>query len=164
MNKNISIDIFSETNPAFLSVMLWHFLSGIKESGVDGADFPLIFLPIPLVLYKNSNVTFDHTNKKTGILRWINTNKGILLDLTNRVNMTSDYSRRAISFGFMHSILDIDSSTGKIITSDQGFSKKPTYPASDVRGNAFTKANRLGYWIGDLNSTETTFNALGIAV
>ena len=80
-----SLDIFADTNPAYCSRILMEFCWGYEEEAGSGVPFPLIILPLPIVLSGDHEAMFDGTNKATGLFTWIDRNPELLLDLSERV-------------------------------------------------------------------------------
>lgn len=156
MNK-ISIDIFAETNPAFCSLIIFNFCKGYFKETNFGVPFPLLILPLPIVLSNDLSKSFDGTNVKTGFFRWIENNPEILLELTTRINESNEFLKPAIEFGVFKKIFTIDSS-GLLIPDESGVNKRKKSEFDKL----FKTAERFGSWIGQVNSTKTIYNCLGI--
>jgi hypothetical protein len=156
MNKT-SIDIFAETNPAFCSLILFNFCKGYYNVTKTGAPFPLLFLPMPIVLSNDLSKSFAGTNVNTGFFRWVENNPELLLDLTIRINDSSEFLKPAIEFGVFKRIFKIDDS-GNLIPVEKSV-KKQKNPELD---RLFKFSERLGNWIGQVNSTKTIYNQLGL--
>ncbi len=159
-----SVDVYAETNPVFLSFVLWNFLRGHEEVDRHGAVVPLLFLPIPIVLSTSTVPTFKGTNKTTGLIAWLNRNPELALRLPSQIDNSVPFVKKAILFGLSASILEIQKNDGTIKTSNKGLTKSPKYPASDNRGLAFGLACRFGFWVGEMRSPKTVLNALGIVL
>ncbi len=48
-----SIDVYAQTNPAFLGIVLHQFVIGYKKASAEYPDYPLMFLPCPIALSKS---------------------------------------------------------------------------------------------------------------
>ena len=158
-----SIDVYSETNPAFLSLALWSFLKGFQESDESGAELPMLYLPIPIILSGDFQSTFEKTNKRTGFLAWLNRNQGQLINFDNQLKNTRNYTQKSILFGLQNEIISV-SSDGKFGAIDTGLSKKPKYIAKSYLGKVFTRSERFGFWLGDMRSTKAVYSSLRVVV
>lgn len=156
MNR-ISIDIFAETNPAFCSLLIFNFCKGYFNETKSGVPFPLIILPLPVVLSNDLSKSFEGTNVKTGFFKWIENNPEILLDLTSRINDSAEFLKPAIEFGVFKELFGIDSS-GLVIPRENSIEKSKN-PELD---KLFKSAERMGKWIGQVDSTKTIYNHLGL--
>ena len=156
MNRT-SIDIFAETNPAFCSLIIFNFCKGYFNETKFGVPFPLTILPLPLILSNDLSKSFDGTNVKTGFFRWIENNPEILLDLNIRINESSEFLKPAIKFGVFKRIFEIDNS-GLLLPVEKSIKNRKKIELD----NLFKYADRLGNWIGQVNSTKTIYNHLGL--
>ncbi len=155
----ISSDIFAETNPAFCSIILLKFISGYFYVTSDGVPFPLLILPLPILLSGDLCKSFEGTNQKTGFYRWLENNNGIILNLSVRVEESFAYFKPAIEFGFRKNIFLI-SENGKINPIAQNV--KNTFSPSIAEQIKY--AERMGNWLGQINSVKTIYNCLGLEI
>ena len=158
MNK-ISIDAFSETNPAFCSLIIFNFCRGFTSETKEGVPFPIVFLVLPVVLSNDLSKSFEGTNVKTGFFKWINSNPEILLGLTTRINESTEFFKPAIKYGLHKKILHINDSGYLVPIIENIKTSKKTQ-----LDYLFKYAERLGNWMGQINSTKTIYNYLGIQV
>lgn len=158
-----SLDIFAETNPAFCSIVLFNFCKGYNSEASDGLGFPLILLPLPIVLSGDLESSFANTRVDTGFFSWIDRNPSILLNLPDRIQDTLTITRNAVEFGISKSILRV-ADTGKIQPEEKGLSKKKFPQSSSKVGRAYTNAYRFGQWLGQINSVTTIYNHLGLEI
>lgn len=156
MNKT-SIDIFAETNPVFCSLIIFSFCKGYFKVTKLGVPFPLLILPLPVILSNDLANSFDGTNVKTGFFRWIENNPEVILDLTTRINESNEFLKPAIEFGVFKKILKIDS-LGLLIPAENGVNKRKKAELDKL----FKTAERLGNWIGQVDSAKTIYNHLGL--
>lgn len=156
MNK-LSIDIFAETNPGFCSLILFHYCKGYFNETRIGVPFPLLLLPLPMLLSNDLTTIFSSTNIKTGFFRWVENNPEVLIDLNQKVNGATEFLKPAIEFGVFKNIFQVNSS-GLFIPIDKSIKK-----TSDIElDKLFKYADRLGAWMGQVNSTKTVYNHLGL--
>ncbi|WEA01773.1 three component ABC system middle component [Mucilaginibacter sp. SJ] len=158
MNK--SIDVFAATNPAFLSLVLLGYLEGYTEEAGSGLPFSLLVLPIPIILSGDLESTFDGTNIKTGFYSWIKQNPQILIGLNTRINDSIEYIQPAMAYGIAKKIIGFDSYSNLVAHSDNIGN---IYGSSSIARH-FKNAKRLGSWIGQIKSTKTIFNHLGLEI
>lgn len=158
MNK--SVDVFAATNPAFLSLVLFSFIEGYNDEASEGLPFPLAVLPIPIIVSGDLDNTFNGTNIKTGFYAWIKQNPVVVVNLNERINDSIEYIQPAISFGIAKKIIRFDERGGLwAITQNTG-----NLHSSTILGRFFKNSKRLGNWIGQIKSTKTIFNHLGLQV
>lgn len=158
--KHFSDDVFSASNPAFCALVLHYFLKGFNESNKNGVDFPILFLPIPLLLSTDVMSTLVHTNKATGFLNWITSNPLVKIDLHERIHNTIQITKDAILFGTQQGVL--------LVSDTAQFYPTGTIKEKDVKEiglHSYTSVSeRFGYWSGKLDSTKTLLYSLGITL
>lgn len=158
-----SLDVYSATNPIFLSLLLWHFVDAHDDASTDGCDLATLYLAIPIAASDELRDTFAQTQKNTGLFTWLRRNPQLPLYMADRVSRARYHSASAIRFAAISGIITV-SDAGFFHAGPRSlFNKNPTYPASDTRGAAFRRASKLGSWIGRIGSTEMVFNALRIS-
>ncbi|ADO69776.1 three component ABC system middle component [Stigmatella aurantiaca] len=153
-------DVYAMTNPALCSLIICSFLEGHEASSGRGAEFPLLFLPIPLVLSETSRNTFSKTNSRTGFFTWIQRNPEILIDLAARINRTATYSREGLLFGARYRMLAGDNEGG-MRTAKKIVSSQLQSIHADLR-SYFNIARRFGYWVAEVGSTRMILHSLGL--
>ncbi|SDC10776.1 hypothetical protein SAMN02799630_00551 [Paenibacillus sp. UNCCL117] len=158
-----SSDVFSITNPALTSLLLWSFLEGFETGERSGCPFPLIFLPLPLVLSQSIRDDFKGTNAATGLYSWITRRQKILINLDTRINKTASLTRNAIIFGASNGII-IFEANGTLKSGSKGIVKSRLKNNSDEIKEMIGAANKLGVWFSQINSTSSILNSLGLTV
>lgn len=164
MMSRLSIDIYSATNPALCSVILWSFGSGFTSVNSKGVDYPLLFLPIPIVLSKSLVETFNQTNASTGFLNWVIRSPEITIGLAEKLEKTSPYTRSALLFGFQHQMFTINSAGNLILLDEFTLSTYRQRSLSEDIRQAISLSKRLGNWLGNLDSTSNAFYSLGLTL
>lgn len=155
------IDVFAATNPAFIAVLLRSFCEGYTKRANVGADYPLLFLVMPIVLTADVANTLQGTNAATGFLNWITRSPQVLIDFPLRMKHTTDFTNAAIAFAVRHGLLACDPEI-RFVPSRAGLQREPSWPAADPRGRAMADARRLGHWLGELGSSRSAYYALGV--
>jgi hypothetical protein len=157
----VSIDTYAATNPAFCSVILYSFLEGFSTTNSTGIPFPLMLLPIPIVLTREIADSFEGTNVRTGLLTWATRSPEITIGLRERIQNTSDFSKQGLLFGSRFGLFSI-SDIGRVFLKPDCLKKNLPTTGRTYITEAIKLARRLGVWVGEAGSTETVFIALGV--
>lgn len=157
--EKVSIDIFAETNPAFCSIVLLKYCEGYFKEAKEGIPFPLLLLPLPIILSDDLAKTFEGTNSRTGFFHWVENNPELLLNLSERIDESSEFIKPAIEFGFYKRIFILDEK-GFIHPQSESI-KKITKSNLDI---FYKHAERMGQWVGQIKSVKTIYNCLGIQI
>ena len=155
-----SIDIFSQTNPGFCALILFSFIKAYEEESKAQISFPLLLIPIPLVLSNDLNDSFQHTNKRTGFFSWLEKNPKIKFKINNRIENSLDYIKQAIEYGFYKGIFKINDDGNVCIDKDS----VDTYYSNKITKPFYRKSQLLGLWMGQIDSPKTIFNLLDISL
>jgi hypothetical protein len=156
-----SIDVYSQTNPAFLGIVLYQFVLGYEKASDDYPDYPLLFLPCPIVVSKRLARTMNGTNASTGLAKWYLQSPEVQITLADEVLHTVRFTRRAIQFDLLSKVLEIHDSA--IVPVEGAFKKKPMDIANTtIENRPFAAANRFGQWCGQIHSTKRIFALLGL--
>src|SRR5688572_1603937 len=103
--SSASVDTYAAVNPAFCSLVLRAFVDGYCKVDARGASLPLSILPLPLVLTSGIAESLASTNVTTGLLPWTTRSQPSLVGLSERVEVTAEFSKRALLFAVRYSIL-----------------------------------------------------------
>lgn len=158
--EKVSIDIFANTNPAFCSLILHSFCQGYYTVKGKGVTFPLLLLPIPIILSNDLAPSFDGTNVKTGFLSWVKKNPFLTIGLSDRIESAYNIIKPGIAFACSKSILEVNSK-GEFFPKDDALKN---YVNVVELSKLYKNAYRLGQWLGEINSTKTIYNHLGISL
>lgn len=156
-----SVDVYSQTNPAFLGVILHEFVLGYHKAGEEFPDYALMYLPCPIAASKRLSRTMNGTNATTGLAKWYLQSSEAQINLADEVRCAVQFSRSALQYALLSDVLVIRGSS--ILPVDGAFKKKPKDPrGNSIENRPFTIANRFGQWCGQINSTERIFALLGL--
>ncbi|ASR46494.1 hypothetical protein B4V02_07280 [Paenibacillus kribbensis] len=158
-----SIDVFSVTNPALGSLVLWSFLQGYENKQQKGCPFPLVFFPLPLVISKSIRDEFKGTNAETGLYTWITRKQSILVNLDIRINRTSQLTRSAVIFGCANELMNFQPD-GTIISRSRGLYKNRLQNSSEEIKQMVNTSRKLGIWFSQIDSTASILNSLGLTL
>ncbi|WP_368298401.1 three component ABC system middle component [Cytobacillus firmus] len=161
----ISADTYTSTNPALCSLIVWSFLNGFETIKKDGCELPILFLPLPLILSKNIRNNFEGSNTSTGLLTWIARNPSVLINIAERIEVTQDITKEAILFGATNNIFTFNDN-GLIFSNKSGIKVSKVYSEDhfDEGKEMLLTSKKFGVWCGQLESTKTILNVLGVSL
>lgn len=159
----VAHDIFAETNPAFCAYALAGFTRTYLTLNDDGPEVPSCYVALPIALSGDLAVTFNGTNRRTGLLEWLNRSPQVQIKLAARVNASMSIVTEAIRFGCFSHIL-VMNEDGKIRLGPQSIKKSVLGELGDEPTRAIRHAERLGYWFAMAGSPRTPFNMMGLTV
>jgi hypothetical protein len=155
---SLALDLYAMTNPALGSAVLWSFLKGADT----GIEYPVLFLPLPILLSSSLAASFEGTNSRTGFYAWLDRAPELTVGMGARVNRTASITRRALLYGSQIGAITADA--------DGRFRSTPTVRESRLNraGPAvkplFPLARRLGGWVASVGSSRDVLYAFGITV
>lgn len=156
-----SYDVYAETNPAFCAAALVEFTKAYLAQRPEGPDTPLAYLALPVALSGELAATFDGTNKKTGLLEWLERSPQIQIGLVARLNASFDIVTDAIRFGCFADILTI-SHGARLHVGKRKVKATILAGLGNEPGLVIKHAGRLGHWFATAGSTRTTFDMMGL--
>lgn len=159
----IAHDIYAETNPAFCALILAWLASGYLEPSDRALEVPAAYIAVPLILSEQFAPAFDGTNKRTGLLAWIDRNPGVLVGIADRINATSELVTDAIRYGALSETLRLGTD-GCLAPGPKNLWGARKVLADDYVADACKRADRLGYWFAGVGPTRAIFTALGLTV
>lgn len=159
----VAHDVFAETNPAFCAYALAGFTRTYLTLNVDGPEVPSCYVALPIALSGDLAVTFNGTNRRTGLLEWLNRNPQVQIQLAARVNASMSIVTEAIRFGCFSHIL-VMNEDGKIRLGPQNIKKSVLGELGDEPTRTIKYAERLGYWFAMAGSPRTSFDMMGLTV
>lgn len=159
----VSSDVYTITNPVLGSIVLWSFLQGYESNSERGCFYPLLLLPLPLVLSESIRNEFKGTNSATGLYTWVSRNQKVLLRFNERVKKTNQFSKKAIVFACSNKIMHFQED-GTLISSNKGIIKKNMNSLSSELKEMLSVSKRLGYWMSQMDSPSSILNSLGLTL
>ncbi len=156
-------DLYAETNPAFCTFALAAFLNTFTEINNAGPDLPLIYLALPLALSEDLAGSFEGTNKKTGLLEWLERTPQMSVSLSERVNSSLDIITPALRYGCFSNVLALGVD-GRIKLGAQKVKPTTIAKLDPISARSIRRAARLGYWFAMAGSTRNIFGILGLTV
>lgn len=159
----VAHDVFAETNPAFCTYVAAAFVTSYLSIKEDGPELPIAYLALPLALSGDFESTFNHTNKNTGLLQWLERNPRVEVGLSARINGSMNIVTEAIRFACFTRVLKL-SEGGRLQLGQSKLKKSATKSLSGEPAQAIKHAERLGHWFAVAGSTRAVFNIMGLAV
>jgi hypothetical protein len=156
-------DLYAERNPAFCAYALAAFVKSFAEVEPAGTELPVVYVALPIALSGDLAATFGGTNKKTGLLEWLERTPQMSVGLAERVNAALDTVGEGIRFGCFTEVLRL-SVEGRL---GPGAKKPKQSPLPDINAGVLgtiRRADRLGTWFATAGSTRNIFGILGLTV
>ncbi|WP_417795769.1 three component ABC system middle component [Terasakiella pusilla] len=155
-----SLDAFISTNPAYCSFAIFHFCQGYMNEAKASMPYPLMVLPVPIILSGEFENRFRNQRIATGLYAWLERNPDVLIELAERIEGTIPLTKSAITFGLSSNIIEI-SENGLVKANSN--SLKKTVPANNQKLKIIKKnAELLGSWCGQAKSAAMVFNQMGV--
>ncbi|MBA4019769.1 MAG: hypothetical protein C0483_21600 [Pirellula sp.] len=155
-----SIDTYASTNPALLAIVLRSFVLGYFEKKKTAMPFPLILLPVPIVLTAEVAETFGSTNVTTGLIPWVTRYPKVTVGMRQRLEATTPFSKEAFLFGLKYGLFEVDASGG-VTVNPKGLKKNPPPNGLAYITDALKLAKRFGAWVAGAGRPENVFVSLG---
>ncbi len=156
-------DALAHSNPARSALIIYSFVRGFQEHDEGGPHLALGFLPVPIALSHPLAATFQGTQVRTGLLRWLEREPWIRLELAEHLREAKRISRAGLVFALQRSVLALDDSAHLSIHSAQ-LVREPRDPVGAVAAErAHTVAARLGAWCAQMPDAAAVFAALEVA-
>ncbi len=148
-----SIDIYSKSNPALNSIILWYFIRSYMKENDAGCELPIIYTVLPIILSDKLESSFESTNVNTGFLKWINNNPQVINQLNDRVVGTRSVTKKSFLFSVSTGIVVFDG-VG-FSACDNAFKKLPGFPKTNIKMNKLiTNSKKLGAWMGKVGNAR----------
>uniref|UniRef100_A4WQP8 Uncharacterized protein n=1 Tax=Cereibacter sphaeroides (strain ATCC 17025 / ATH 2.4.3) TaxID=349102 RepID=A4WQP8_CERS5 len=156
-------DVYAETNPAFCAAALVEFTKAFMSDRQDGPELPVPYLALPVALSGELAGAFDKTNKKTGLLEWLERSPQVQVGLAERVNASLDIVSDGIRFGCFTRLIVIGTDA-RLRLGDRKLMPRAINALGEEPGQAIKRAGRLGHWFAAAGSTRSVFDIMGLAV
>jgi hypothetical protein len=156
-----SIEIKSLLNPAFCAYVLYEFIKGYQTIDSRGAQYPLIFFVLPIVLQKVIRQKMNGTNASTGLNKWLVDNSEVRIELVQIISGMNYFTKKSLLFGLQSQIISMQNN--KIVV---GNNKKIKQPQGwiDERGDIIKKSTLLGKWFAQMEDSATIFTMFGVRI
>lgn len=159
----VSYDLYAETNPAFVSFLLYRFVKNFSDLSDDDPHVSLVFLAVPLAMSERLQDSFASTNAATGFLAWLNRFPECRVGLQKDVIQSRDITTAGLRAAIYSQLLQL-SPDG---TLSIGVAKKPPENAKtklpNSPKNAVARIERLAGWMSKAGGPALIFSALEVA-
>ncbi len=156
-----SVDIYSMTNPAMCAVILWAFTDGYHQADSNGCSIPLIYVPLPVILSKSLDDSFEGTNSRTGLLEWPTRNPNLPIGLGSMIAESKNITVPALRFALAHDLITLNQS-GCLVASRTKLPNQSLLSSNTTLNHFKKRANTLGFWFGRVGSPSLIMQSLGI--
>lgn len=160
---SVAHDLFSEINPAFCAYALVAFSTAYNSGSEKAPELPLVYLALPIALSGDLASTFEGTNKRTGMLEWLDRTPQVQVGLTERVNASLGIVTEAVRFACFSRVLALDDGA-RLTMGERKLKKSVITSLSEGPAQSLRRAERLGYWFASAGSTKTVFDMMGLTV
>lgn len=149
-------------NPAYLGEVLRRVLVAYgRKARSGGMEFALVFLVLPLVLHRDTRLSFPlKTNKYFST--WMAEHPEIQLALGQRVRKLVPYTREALAFMILHSdlIIDKDGNVSIAGKNHKNISERTETDSAQL----IVDAEKLGKWMAGFPDAASLYSALNLTV
>lgn len=155
-------DLYAETNPAFVSFLLYRFVKSHSDGSGETPHISLAYLVVPLALSQRLEPSFSSTNAATGFLSWLNRFPEVRIGLQQDIDVARDVTAQGLRAALFSQQLEL----GGNGTVQLGGAKKPPENTkskmSNIPKQAVSRAERLGKWMSGAGSPAAIFSALEV--
>lgn len=156
-------DVYAETNPAFCVAALVEFAKAYTSERPEGPETPVAYIALPVALSGELASAFDKTNRKTGLLEWLERSPQVQVGLVERVNASLDIVSDAIRFGCFTRLIVIGEGA-RLRLGNQKLKPIATNALGEEPAQVLKRAARLGHWFAAAGSTRSVFGIMGLTV
>lgn len=156
-------DVYAEINPAFCAAALVEFTKAYMSEHPEGPEAPVAYLALPVALSGELASAFDKTNKRTGLMEWLERSPQVQVGLAERINASLDVVSDAIRFGCFTRLLTIEDGA-RLKLGDKKLRLSTINALGEEPGQAIKRAARLGHWFATAGSTRSVFDIMGLTV
>lgn len=159
----IQSDYYSDVNPALCSLVLCNFALSYRIASDDNPTYPLLIIPIPLVLSGELDEFFAHKQGRSDFFVLLDQHPEVRISLTSRIKNSLEITQNALAFSFQNNALSFNHETKKFSLTEhaRNILKKKSNPTV---ANYLKKSALLGTWMGRINSDQTIYTHLGISL
>ena len=155
-------DLYAETNPAFVSFLLYRFVKRYSGGNGETPHISLLYLVVPLALSQRLESTISATNAATGLLSWLNRFPEVRVGLQQDIEAAKDVTLEGLRAALYSQQLALRNN-GSV---QFGSAKKPPENTKSMLPNvprqAVSRAERLGKWMSGVGGPAAIFSALEV--
>lgn len=155
-------DLYAETNPAFISFLLYRFTKSYSGDNDEIPHISLAYLVVPLALSQRLEPSFSSTNSATGFLSWLNRFPEVRIGLQQDIVVARHVTTQGLRAALHSQLLKLEGNG----TLHLGNAKKPPENTkskmSSIPKQAVSRAERLGKWMSGVGGPSAIFSALEV--
>lgn len=157
----IQSDYYSDINPALCSLVLCNFTLSYHSTSNDSPTYPLLIIPIPLVLSGELDSFFAHKQERSDFFALLKQHPEVRISLASRIKNSLGITQNALAFSLQNKVLKFDCKTKKFTHTGHA---RPTINKrlNPIISKYLKKSALLGTWMGRINSDSTIYTQLGI--
>jgi len=154
-------EIAAHLNPALGSLILWEFVNGYETIEAAGPEYPLIFLPMALVLHKPTRSLMP-PSQTTRLQMWLSGHPQVRIELDSRVSQLAPFVREAFLIAVSRNMLEItlDARVASLKKVTPHIRSKQDVEVREI----MSKASLCGKWFAQINDATTLFVAFGLRI
>lgn len=156
-------DVYPDINPAFCSLVLTQFVASYHECSNDFPTYPLLLLPIPLILSNELDSLFLKQRKSSDFFVQLEKHPEVKVFLNQRIKDTLEITQHALAFSLQFDVLEyLDNSKKFRTTENSTLLFEKSIPS--IVNTYIKKTALLGSWLGKINSDSTIYTYLGVQI
>lgn len=160
---SLAHDLYAETNPAFCAFVIAEFLKAYVEVEESGPELSIVYLAVPIALSGDLEDSFDGTNKRTGLLEWLERTPQMSLGLDDRIDASLDIVTAAVRYGCFTQIFML-TADGRLKPGAKRTNAAAVGRLDPRSSGVIKRAGRLGAWLAAAGSTRNIFGVMGLTV
>ncbi len=155
-------DLYAETNPAFISFLLYRFIENYQYDNGPPPHVSLAYLVVPLALSQRLELSFSSTNATTGFLSWLNRFPDIRVGLQRDIDVSREITSQGLRVALYCRVLKLAES-GTVHFGDAKRPPKNTKSKMPILPRqAISRAERLGLWMSNTGGPAAILSALEV--
>lgn len=158
---SIAHDLYADTNPAFCAFVVSAFTGAYLSENAAGPTLPLVYLALPIALSGELFNTFAGTNRRTGLLEWLERNPQVQVSLSERLNASLEITTDAIRLSCFTKLISL-TSEGNLQKGSLKVKKNVTSGLEESILLPIKHGARLGHWFAMAGTARNVFASLGI--
>lgn len=159
----IAHDLYAETNPAFGTYTIVGFCREYCSVSSQCPSMALVYLALPIAMSRDTEESFSGTNKRTGLLAWLNRYPDVRLNLGARLDASLEIVSASLRLGLTSKALAFEDDgslkLGSRVPIKSPVDKMPPEPKRVIR-----RAERLGVWMAEAGTVGSIYSAFGITL
>lgn len=147
-------------NPALGSILIWRFMCGYAEGSKisNTTPIPLLFIILPITLYKEISHFINRTLKKSGLRAFVskfsesaNAKNDLVLEVHERAIKMRYLTLESMRLAIAAKLISIDNETGMAIPLSL---TKPAFGIPSSITKMLNEAEKLGFWCSEVSMHE----------